>query len=437
MKRLRWIAVRFGIALCFYACLYTSLNVLLSRRVESQRSQIEREGHPIVAGELGGENIPVEEDAGPAFRALCEIWEGRGNRWTGSGFDALDLKDGVLVKTRVPDSGSDPLAALGAEEIAELRRQLSEHEILSRLLEEIRRRPRCGTKLAFEEGPALPLPHLRTARSLARYCGVKASLAAIDSDYTRSADHFGESLALARCVAGDRFLLISHLVTIALERQAEIHIVRLFESFDFDEPSLARLQAEMEKLPDLREGWAEALIGERAIFGSIFASRLSGEQYVSNPLRRRVHGVARLFLLADYDAYLSSFPSVFEPQRLLEKKRGEKLEFPAYVTLTPRLLPAWNPTMMNTAKTLLVRRLTRFAIELRRHRIRTGSYPVSLDELVCPSGFPAPVNPFDEKPLVYERKGQGFRLTVASRKAWWPSSKGEENLEQGTINLSR
>ncbi len=133
----------------------------------------------------------------------------------------------------------------------------------------------------------------------------------------------------------------------------------------------------------------------------------------------------------------TSFPLSVELKQIVEGGNEKDSEFPAYAFLTRALVPTYGQISKKTMQALLERRLMRYTLELRRHRVRTGSYPATLDELVTPEGFPDPVDPIDEKPLVYERKGSGFRLTVARRKVWWSSSKDEESFEQGVIILSR
>ena len=434
MNKLRWIVARFVIALALYFVLYTSLNVSLTHRVEGQLAQ----GRPFTSHELErrAESIPEKEDAGPAFRAACEFWDARQERWNESGFVGIEMEDGKLVQTDTPvlESGSSP--ALEAEEIDRLRRQIAGDEILSRLLDEIVARPRCSTKLDFGEGPALLLPHIASARGLSGYCRIKGALAATDAEFPRAADHLAESLALARCVSGDRFLLISHLVFLSIERETHFQLLKLLDAFDFDEPSLARLQAEMGRLPDLRQSWSDAMIGERSMFGSIFDAFLNGKTYPSNPFGRQAHGFARLLLLADYSVYLASFPSDLDAQQLLEKGGDGRPEIPSHAILTRLLSPTWDQISKTTLGLSIERRMVRTAIELRRHRISTGSYPETLDGLVPPAGFPEPIDPTSGDPLVYERRGEGFRLTVGNREFWW-STRYPGPFDRGEIVLTR
>jgi hypothetical protein len=79
--------------------------------------------------------------------------------------------------------------------------------------------------------------------------------------------------------------------------------------------------------------------------------------------------------------------------------------------LTYMILPALDKALLRAAKLETQQSLTSAAIALKRHRLRHGKYPTSLDALV-PEFFPAvPVDFMDGKPLRYRLKpDDGFIL---------------------------
>jgi len=54
--------------------------------------------------------------------------------------------------------------------------------------------------------------------------------------------------------------------------------------------------------------------------------------------------------------------------------------------------------------------LVRLAAALAVHRSRTGEYPTSLDELVPAALADIPLDPYTKRPLIYERRGEGYLL---------------------------
>ncbi|MCS7186998.1 MAG: hypothetical protein RMK89_08615 [Armatimonadota bacterium] len=74
------------------------------------------------------------------------------------------------------------------------------------------------------------------------------------------------------------------------------------------------------------------------------------------------------------------------------------------------LVPSFTQTFLKAANFHALQRLTQVAIALRLYRRENGRYPETLQELV-PQYLPSvPLDPFDGKPLRYERLRNGFKI---------------------------
>ena len=77
---------------------------------------------------------------------------------------------------------------------------------------------------------------------------------------------------------------------------------------------------------------------------------------------------------------------------------------PQYAEGTRLALPSVSRFARRTAETEALVGVSKIAAAVGLHRLRNGSYPVSLDTL----GADLPVDPFTGRPYVYRREGTGF-----------------------------
>ena len=72
----RWVVHRFLLAAALYSIAYTGRNALLTQRVEADLTRLRARGEPVDIEDLASPPLDPAQDAGPFFRAACELWEG-------------------------------------------------------------------------------------------------------------------------------------------------------------------------------------------------------------------------------------------------------------------------------------------------------------------------------------------------------------------------
>ncbi len=418
-RSFRWISTRFAIALGFYAIAYTSLNVSFSRGVEAEKAWWRDQGLPVSAEELMrppfSPDVRPEDDARLPFEAAAALWktipDGEKEPWIGM----VDLKEGRLV-THVPG----PDTPLTDSQTAELKDWIGEHEIILHLLKDAVERPASSRSIDYMQGPAVLLPNIQYGRGLAQFSMLSAIVRASDGD--RAAyDAWEASLGPAQGISGDHGALVTLLVQIAIERLACRTLQPVLEACPADAETLGRIAERVARLCGQRGAYARAMTGERAGMGGvIYDGWLAGRVDSHTGAEGTASGFVRIWLQADYLAYLKLFRRIHENENrpsweilsggsVVDRAFAEN-EVPRYAFLTRLLMPAIDRVNREVVAAEATRLTTRYGVQLARHKLAAGAYPETLEGLTpeLRSELPGPVDPCTGRPLVYRREGEGF-----------------------------
>jgi len=412
---LRWLLTRLLVAGALYAALYAGLNWHLRAATERELDWFADRGLTVHAEKLSKREAEPADDAGPLWRAAAEMMnadnlDDRLREWPGE----VELQNGTLVRTDEEDRRLTP------EELAELKTIVAGHQEILDLLREAARRPGYNSPLDYSEGITLELPHLAPAMDLAGLARLAAELAASEGDPASAVDRWIACRPLARW-ATDEPCLVCQLVALRIEGLACDSIERSLAAADFTDGQLARLQAALDVPRTPREQLLLALQGEIAMYTTITRNWL-GEMPpdaadLAGPGQARFHGPARLWLRADqlaclryYRRCLEAIQDAAAPTRVSCKPMIEQI--PWYAAITRMLVPSFDQACRAMWRGQARRRVARWGIALRRHRLATGSYPDALADVgpAIVHGLPEPTDPFTAEPLVYRRDGDGFLL---------------------------
>jgi len=293
-------------------------------------------------------------------------------------------------------------------------------------LDEACRRPKFYFPLVLEDGrvsaPAEPAlvtwnGALGSMRALARTVIVRAMLRLHEGDIEGFQRDIFLTMRLSRLLA-QQPTLIENFVAQAIDSYA-LRSVQLAAAHSLDGAAAQSLRRDIDKLAPLPApahaiDEAERYMALSLIFSWRKATRISLiPVHYDAALRRANHF---------FDRTLEAYALPTEPERhdALERLSGEVEALVANAS-------TWHLAMhgedllfalgfSSLAKieslqtvNLVDRDLALTSLALRQAKARDGVFPVSLADLRIP-GFSAPADRFSEKPLVYQRKGDGYVL---------------------------
>ena len=126
-------------------------------------------------------------------------------------------------------------------------------------------------------------------------------------------------------------------------------------------------------------------------------------------------GIPRLVLKADKVTYLQTLRQYFVQIRAAHRDRAfdsPEIRLPWFAVLTRMMVVNFVRYCPRFVEVEASRRVTWYALKLRRHKLAKGAYPEALSEIVVPEAgvSNAPLDPFTGKDLVYRKDGDGFVL---------------------------
>lgn len=372
----RWTLQRSFVALALYAPGYTALNVVLTQRVERGLDAIAARGEPVESFDIPTPEVPAERDAGPFFRASCELWRGLEHEW--------EQRFGVWLREdgRWADAVFEPLD--DARRL-EARTWYDRHPTLRLLLNELAQRPTCGTDVDMgPTGPLTPMLDLVPARQLARAQSLGAWLDAGEGRLDQAVERVCSIFDLARCVQAQRYSVIAVVIANAITDEA-IDALRALLEHDLGPRHLAQLGSALDRSAyPIDEAFRDAMLGERAATGVYcFQTLLQGRENTLNPKGVAARGPVRLLLLDDFATYLRfSGLSVDQPE--LFGVGGRATLPPHRAVLTCLLLPGSGALRSQLLALANQRRLARVALALCDRVTRGGELPLELEPTLGP-----------------------------------------------------
>ncbi|MBI4574808.1 MAG: hypothetical protein HY722_00935 [Planctomycetes bacterium] len=418
--RLLRLVTRATLALGAYIALYTLLDLRLAGALDVELDWVRSHGALVEPADIPRSEVAVAEDAAPYFEALCRVW-GRLSKEAPPPLLAVTDSGDLAVK----DSGGHLVgkdgAPLDGEALRALRAGLVHHPDVEDLLAQVAARPGFLCTLHYERGFVMELPDLGPARSLARFQTRAAMVLRDTGDPAGSVDRLLRSLEVARCVHGDRYTLVSGLVGWGIQDEAQSVIPGLLSRDDVADADLERLSDRLARIDPALERWSAALDGERALMGILsFRAWLTGTgRQVVNPEGILARGPTRLYLMADFLAYLRYFRRLerglegVPPWEAVRASRADPAgDIPPTAFITRLLVPGLGGALRHAVGVDTRRLLSRWGLALRRHRLRHGAWPGRLEDLDAglAAGLPGTTDPFSGQALHYRVEGEGVVL---------------------------
>ncbi len=299
---------------------------------------------------------------------------------------------------------------------------------------EATRRPRAQYELRYADGPFALLPHLAIHKSMAVKLRTRSAARVATGDTAGAAEDIDTLLRLAE-LTGEDPTLIGYLVRVAIQSIAFSAFWDGTAQHAWSDTQLAAFQQRFEGLKQ-RDSLVKAFRGERLFGKTTFelmregrldpdtlgamesdesgnsfgwglvprAWLLQNQAYHSKVLDQVVGALQR----CDPERGIAAKGSIWETERVdqtLFDTAGRR--FHPYRIFTQLLLEGLAMVHTKADRSLTTSRLAITVAALERHRLATGTYPKSLDDLV-PRWVPAvPLDPMDGQPLRYRLNADG------------------------------
>jgi hypothetical protein len=333
-----------------------------------------------------------------------------------------------------------------------LREHLAANEEAIRLLHRAGQLPDSRYPIDLSLGAVMLVPHLAPIKGLVQLLREEA----VYHSHRREPDQAVQSLLTAFAVAAslrNEPLLISGLVRIACVAITLQALERLLGEHQLSNEQLIALSREVAAAEaDGRQGLYRALVGERAAGMSVFNMSFAeieglGGPAVSGPtdaLKTIGFQLYRMSGMRDRDlsVYLElmdlfitsaqhEFPESLEGFRNAEAATSARFSqgLGRFAVISRMTIPAL--TKAGQKEAILASRLrsAQSALAIERFRLEhDGALPESLDQLAPKYLFKLPIDPFDGRPLVYERRSpKGYRIFTSAPAARSDLSKGADD----------
>jgi hypothetical protein len=242
-----------------------------------------------------------------------------------------------------------------------------------------------------------------------------AELSVVDGDLPRAIEYW-------RCLQGltrwsfTELTVVHHLVGLSIQSMLCGSLRECLEIAAFSDEQLQLLQETLGIPFSLEDRHYRSLDAEMIYLGcNLLDAMLSGGGRSFYPEGPAARGVMRLWLKAEKLCYLRFFRHHFT--EIARVYGGAKFEFtdpslPWYAYISPVVCPVITTIAHRFFSVQAQRRLTRCAIQLRRHKLVHGVYPPKLDVLIFDAihAAKATVDPFTGTDLIYRPAGDGFVL---------------------------
>ena len=297
---------------------------------------------------------------------------------------------------------------------------------------EAARRPRAQYDLRYADGPNALLPHLAIHKSMAGKLRTRSAARVAAGDTAGAAEDIDTILRLAE-LTGEDPVLIGYLVRVAIQSSAFSAFWDGTSQHAWSDAQLAAFQRRFEGLKQ-RDSLVQAFRGERLFGKTCFelmregrlnpetldamdgggdgfsggampkAWLLQNQAYHSRVMDQVVDALQR----CDPERGIAAKGSIWETERIDQTVFDTaNRRFHPYRILTHMLLPSLAKVHAKADRSLTTSRLAITVAALERHRLATGTYPKSLDDLVPRFLVAVPLDPMDGQPLRYRLNADG------------------------------
>lgn len=423
-RGLRPLLMSVGILLIAALAAWAIWNAAAGARLRRALADIKARGWPMTLEDFRPPAVPDADNAAPILnRAFLEM---------AGGDTKLQPLASPFARLMEEWSGStNAIEALRSDpaRVSQIKSRMETPEVASviGLLRQAATRPACNFNLNYAEGAALLLPHVVPFRSAVRLLSMKAFLEASDGRTRESLALLHDAWILSDMVKED-CVLISLFVSIACDQTALESLSAVLAAApagSWTAADLDRLAADLtRKRAALRPALARSMDAERIAMGgwafeAILDRKISaldmldggGDSKEGRWTFRLLANPLRPLLKADYAEYLRRMTELRQASERpfdradMERIRQDGDALPRWAFISRLVLPALGRARVKVAEHECLLDVARTGLALERHRLETGAYPASLDELRLPGGVPA--DPFTGRPLMYKPSATG------------------------------
>lgn len=388
------------------------------RELETAQARFASAGLPMTVVDIAPPTVPDADNASTLIAKIANIT-------ARAEYGSVDSTGSVAArlmqfKQRSGATRSDAEALKEAREILALP---SIGEILG-IAREAADCPGFDAKLDLSLGASLRLDHLAPLRTAADVLKVRARLSIGARAKDEAARDLWRLLNLADFLAAEPTLISqlvrTNLIVVAIEELGHAVAANVLTE------AWAKRFSERMAAIDLKSAVLLAIDGERIAFGKpLFEDMLSGKIDAADAFFEIGSGKARSpffipkgWMRLEYATYLNLFHRYrshtdtlwSQPVEHAEQMSAVSTSIPRYRVFVLITLPAIGGATSKFIDRQMQIAATHAGLAAHRYRLRHGSFPASLKELV-PEFLPAvPIDHYSGTPLIYRRKGATFLL---------------------------
>lgn len=423
-RRVRRILIVFGASVLMWVGVFFGWDAWTIRELDNTKARFASGGRPMRIADIVPPAVAEPDNAASLIKKIGDIMARADDK--GAGFADIAEKLKRFVHQRAASAESDFITH---QEARELVARAPAQEILA-LAREAADRPGFDAKLDYSLGVKLTVPHIGPLRNAADILRVQIRLSIGTSAEDEAARDIWRILNLADFLAREP-TLISHLLCIVLLNGAVEELGYAVAANALSEAWAVRFSDRLAKI-DLKAEALLALDGERVAFGDpIFAEMISGNLDPNGELIDP-NGTGKKNLwsyipagwwrleLASYLTYFDNYRSLVVnhwSQPLEQSRQAEALftTIPYYRTLVRIALPSIAAVISKMGDSQIRIDAAEAGLAAYRYRLRQGSFPASLAELV-PDFLPAvPTDNYNGARMIYRREHTSFLVYSVGR----------------------
>jgi hypothetical protein len=396
------------VLLLIVVCAFTVFRLSVRAKVQSRIEAIRAAGYPVTLAELD-EWYTIPEGAENAADTLIEAFLNY-YEWNSTELKSLPIAGRAELPPR-----TEPLTQ---ETKALIAQYLSDNQQALKLLHEAAAIKNCRYPVDLSLGHGTRIPYVIDIRRGARILNLEAVLHS-ENNKSRLAAHSVTSIfGIAHSLAKEP-LLVSQLVCTACRGLAVSSLERIINRAEFADEQLVELTQTISNAED-RSTMSWAIAGERCMGISIFKNpaSFSSESFGKKMPPAPVLKLYKAIGLADKEAiiyldlmndYMKTIRLPLHQRRMAAKTVEAKLKATSKIHILPHeFMPAFSRVITINIRSIAHLRTARVALAVQRYRLATGKLPDTLADLVPTYLDIVPMDPFDGRPLRYEKLETGF-----------------------------